>query len=73
MINELHFISLEDALYFHGEEIKKSGGAIEISDIRSLEAALDALKASLGGEFLMDLFEMAASYVEAVSGVENSR
>ncbi len=66
MINEPHFISLEDALFFHSEEIIKSGGANEIRDIGSLEAALDAPKASFGGEFLMDLFEMAASYVESV-------
>ncbi len=66
MIDEPYFISFEDALFFHKEEIKYSGGAIEIRDQKALLAAQDAPKATFGGKFLMNLFEMAATYVESI-------
>ena len=65
-MEEPHFISLDDALYFHEQEILCSGGAKEIRDLNALKAALGAPKATFGGEFLMDLFEMAATYVESI-------
>jgi death-on-curing protein len=60
------FIALEDALFFHQEEIKRAGGISGIRDQAALEAALGAPKASFGGAYLMDVFEMAATYVESV-------
>jgi death on curing protein len=60
------FIALEDALFFHEEEIKRAGGISGIRDRAALEAALGTPKASFGGDYLMDLFEMAATYVESV-------
>ena len=60
------FIALDDALFFHEEEIKVAGGASEIFNLKALEAALDAPKASFGGGFLMNLYEMAATYVESI-------
>lgn len=66
MIEEPCFIMLEDATYFHQQEILCSGGASEIREQKALEAALGAPKASFDGKFLMDLFEMAATYVESI-------
>ena len=66
MTEEPVFIALEDALFFHEEEIKRAGGINGIRDQAALEAALGAPKASFGGAYLMDVFEMAATYVESV-------
>lgn len=66
MKNESNFISLDDAHFFHGKEIKEAGGAGDIRELKELEAAFAAPKATKGGEYLMDVFEMAASYVESI-------
>lgn len=66
MKKDLYFTSLEDVLYFHEEEIKRSGGAEELRDLSGLEAAIDAPKATFEGEYLFDIFEMAATYVESL-------
>ena len=60
------FISLEDALFFHEEEINRAGGADGIRNLKALEAALEAPKACFSGKFLMNLCEMAATYVESI-------
>jgi len=62
----IHFLSIEDILYFHAEEIKAAGGAEEIRDLMALESAIGAPHASFGGSHLMDLFEMAATYVNSI-------
>ena len=61
-----YFISVENALYFHEEEIKRSGGAGDILDLSSLEAAIDAPKATFEGVYLYNIFEMATTYVESI-------
>ncbi|MDT8389286.1 MAG: type II toxin-antitoxin system death-on-curing family toxin [Lentisphaeria bacterium] len=67
MTGEPHFITLEEALFFHKEEIRQAGGSEGIRDPESLEAALSAPKVAFGNAFLMgDIFEMAAAYVESV-------
>ena len=63
MTDEPVFITFEDALFFHKEEIRRTGGISGIRDQTALEAALGAPKASFGGAYLMNLFEMAATYV----------
>jgi death-on-curing protein len=60
------FLEISEVLKFHAEEIKRSGGAKEIRDIKALESASGAPQASFGGKFLMDLFEMAATYVNSI-------
>lgn len=60
------FLEIDEVLYFHEQEIKLSDGTPEIRDLGSLEAALAAPKATYGGEFLMDLFEMSATYVNSI-------
>ncbi len=66
MNEEPYFITIEEAIYFHDEEIKQAGGSDGIRDRKSLEAALGAPKAAFCDSWLMDLFEMAAAYVESV-------
>ena len=66
MKDEPYFISFEEAMFFHAEEIKRAGGAKGVRDHDGLEAALAAPKAAFGDSYLMDLSEMAASYVESV-------
>ena len=66
MTDEPVFVTFEDALFFHKEEIRRTGGISGIRDQTALEAALGAPKASFGGAYLMNLFEMAATYVESV-------
>ena len=67
MTEEPHFISLEEAVLFHREEIKRAGGAEGIRDPNGLAAALAAPQATFGGSYLLgDLFAMAAAYVESI-------
>jgi death-on-curing protein len=61
-----NFLSIEDVLFFHAEEMKLSGSKPEIRDINLLHSAINAPKATFGGNFLMDVFEMAATYVNSI-------
>lgn len=62
-MREPTFLSQEDILFIHQQEIQISGGAPTIQDREGIKACVDAPKASFGGQFLYDLFDMAASYV----------
>jgi death on curing protein len=66
MRDEPYFISLEEALFFHAEELKCAGGAEGLRDPEGLKAAIAAPQAAFGDSYLMDLFQMAASYVESI-------
>ena len=66
MNQEIQFISLDDALHFHEEEIRRAGGTPELRDMRGLEAAIAAPQASFSGQYLMDTFGMAATYVQSI-------
>lgn len=61
------FLELDEVLQFHAEEIKRAGGAKEIRDLNALKSALGAPQAAFGGKFLLDIFEMAATYVKSIS------
>ena len=65
MIN-LNFLSIEDIILFHSEKLKSAGSKPEIRDINLLHSAVNAPKASFGGHFLMNIFEMAATYVNSI-------
>jgi death-on-curing protein len=67
MSSNLTFLSLEDILHIHREEIRLAGGEPNIREIDSIKACVDAPKASYGGEFLQDIFEMAASYIACIT------
>ena len=58
------FLSLNEVLSIHQDQITRYGGAPGIRDIDLLKSALGIPPATYGGEFLhTDIFEMAASYL----------
>ncbi len=66
-MNEPFFLTLEHVLYIQAFEADRTGSPTVIRDQGSLDAALAAPQASFGGQYLMDLFEMAAAYVTAIA------
>ncbi len=57
------FLTLEEVLEIHDDQINRYGGASGIRDFGLLESALAQPQTIFGGSFLhTDLFEMAASY-----------
>lgn len=61
------FLSLEDVLYIHEQEIKLAGGEPNVREMQGVEACVEAPKASFGGDFLHDLFGMAAVYITCLT------
>jgi death-on-curing protein len=58
------FLSLEEVLAIHRDQIERYGGADGLRDVGLLQSAVAAPAATFGGEFLhRDLFEMAAAYL----------
>jgi death on curing protein len=58
------FLTLEDVLESHQEQIATYGGIDGIRDVGLLESALQQPQSSFGGEYLhINLFEMAAAYL----------
>lgn len=57
------FLTVDDVLALHAEQISLFGGARGIRDCNALESAIAQPLATFDGEFLHgDLFEMAAAY-----------
>ena len=54
-------------LYIHLREIERSGSDPGLRDNEALEAATYAPRATYGGKYLLDLFNMAAAYVVAIA------
>jgi death-on-curing protein len=67
MIAEPLFLSISEVLEIHDEELLAAGGLSGVRDIKALESALGAPQASIGDEFLMDIFEMAATYLNSIA------
>lgn len=61
------FLTLNDILYIHEQEIKISGGEPNIRDLEGIKACVEAPKASFGGEFLNDIFGMATTYITCLT------
>ena len=58
------FLTLDDNLESHQNQIDTYGGSHGIRDIRLLESAIAQPEASFGGQYLhTDVFEMAAAYL----------
>ena len=58
------FLTLDDILESHQNQIETYGGSHGIRDIGLLESAIAQPEASFGGQYLhADLFEMAAAYL----------
>lgn len=62
-MDEPSFLSMEDILFIHEQEIQKAGGDLGIRQKQDIQACADSPKASFDGEYLNDLFEMTASYI----------
>lgn len=62
-MDESSFLSMEDILFIHEQEIQKAGGDPGIRQKQDIQACTDSPKASFDGEYLNDLFEMAARYI----------
>ena len=58
------FLSLEDVLLLHSDQVDLYGGAQGVRDLNLLESAIAQPQATYGGTHLHgDLFEMAAAYL----------
>ena len=58
------FLTLDDIIESHQNQIDTYGGSHGIRDIGLLESAIAQPEASFGGEYLhADIFEMAAAYI----------
>jgi death on curing protein len=66
-MTEPFFLTLDDILFIHQQEIQTSGGEPNIRDLEGLKACVETPKASYGGEYLHDYFGMAASYVTCLT------
>jgi|WetSurMetagenome_2_1015567.scaffolds.fasta_scaffold42988_3 death on curing protein len=67
MIIEPRFLTISEVIEIHDQEIANAGGLSGVRDIKALESALGAPQASFSGEFLMDIFEMAATYINSIA------
>jgi death on curing protein len=58
------FLTIDDVLESHAEQIKAYGGSEGVRDSGLLQSAVAQPEATFGGQFLhADLFEMAAAYL----------
>ena len=59
---EIEFLSLEDVLVIHADQIDRYGGSTEVRDRGLLASAVEMPRRSFSGTALhTDLFEMAAA------------
>ncbi|MEX0660770.1 MAG: type II toxin-antitoxin system death-on-curing family toxin [Balneolaceae bacterium] len=61
------FLTLNDILYIHEQEIKISGGEPNIRDLDGIKACVEAPKVSFGGDYLNDIFGMATTYITCLT------
>lgn len=58
------FLTLDDVLESHAEQIARYGGSDGVRDVGLLESALAQPQATFGGHYLhADIFEMASAYL----------
>jgi death-on-curing protein len=58
------FLTLDEVLALHGDQIRRYGGSGGMRDLDLLSSALGTPSATFGGAFLhQSLFEMAAAYL----------
>ena len=56
------FLSVDDVLSLHADQLERYGGMPGVRDAGALEAAVEMPRATFGGEYLhSDLFSMAAA------------
>ncbi len=60
----IEFLTIEDVLYIHQDQIERYGGEHGVRDQHLLESAIAQPRAAFGGQYLhSDVFEMAAAYL----------
>lgn len=61
---EPRFLSVEDVIDIHGDQIERYGGSLGVRDVELLRSAIGMPEAGFGDHYLhADLFEMAAAYL----------
>jgi death on curing protein len=69
-VTDPRFLSLDDVLFLHDDQLERYGGLAGIRDAGAVESAVETPRATFDGEFLHDgVFAMAAAY--AVHIAEN--
>jgi death-on-curing protein len=66
-VSALYFLSKADILLIHEREIQKRDGEPSIRLPDDIEACVGAPQATFGGEYLNNLFEMAATYISCIT------
>jgi death-on-curing protein len=67
MTIEPRFLTVSEVIEIHDQEIASAGGLSGVRDLNTLDSALGAPQASFSGQFLMDIFEMAATYLNSIA------
>jgi death-on-curing protein len=61
---EPQFLSVEDIIDIHADQIERYGGSLGVRDVELLRSAIGMPEAGFGDQYLhADLFEMAAAYL----------
>ena len=61
------FLTLDEVLSLHAEQIRLFGGSSGIRDIGLLQSAMGSVEATFGGAFLHEtIFAMAAAYLHGI-------
>ena len=61
---EPRFLSVEDVIDIHTDQIERYGGSLGVRDVELLRSAIGMPEAGFGDQYLhADLFEMAAAYL----------
>ncbi len=63
MTDDPDFLTVEDVLLLHEQQLARYGGGASVRDLAALDSAVAIPRATFGGEFVhTDLFAMAAAY-----------
>ena len=63
-MNEPEFVTLDEVLGIHADQIRMYGGSLGVRDLKLLRSALAMPETTFDGEFLHpSVFEMAAAYL----------
>ena len=73
MTIEPRFLILSEVIEIHDQEIATAGGLSGVPDLKALESSIGAPQASFNGQFLMDIFEMAARTLESPNSIAKLR
>lgn len=65
-MTEPRFLTLDDILHIHDREIAAAGGSQGIRDQKGIESASGAVQATFSGEYLQDIYGMAATYLNSI-------